>query len=165
MYDNTGNLVGSEFQDTTYNIILQEGGPMIGMNPIGNFVITWAGGSFDESDIYMKYYNVVPDFDNDGVLNEQDNCQLVTNPNQLDNDTDGFGDACDICPETVDDQSDSDSDGLGDACDPFPNESDHEKAQLRVDLTQAQADLVQAHRRDSLSQPGSPCRRMTSHKF
>ena len=72
-----------------------------------------------------------------------DNCPLVSNFEQVDTDDDGFGDACDVCPDTVDDQSDSDSNFIGDACDPFPNESDHEKAQLIIDLAQAQADLAQ----------------------
>lgn len=29
-----------------------------------------------------------------------------------------YGDACDVCPDTPDDQADTDDDGLGDACDP-----------------------------------------------
>lgn len=34
-----------------------------------------------------------------------------------DEDSDGVDDACDVCPQLVDDQSDSDGDGVGDACD------------------------------------------------
>ncbi|MBM2819992.1 MAG: type sorting protein [Nitrosarchaeum sp.] len=36
-----------------------------------------------------------PDIDFDGVPNNADNCPLVANPDQLDTDLDGFGDACD----------------------------------------------------------------------
>ena len=35
------------------------------------------------------------DYDRDGVRNIEDNCPLVSNPDQKDGDGDGFGDACD----------------------------------------------------------------------
>ena len=38
---------------------------------------------------------VDPDLDGDSILNEQDNCETVYNPNQADLDDDGQGDACD----------------------------------------------------------------------
>jgi len=39
--------------------------------------------------------DVEPDSDYDGVLNEEDNCPLSTNPDQSDIDSDGLGDVCD----------------------------------------------------------------------
>ena len=40
-----------------------------------------------------------------------------------DEDGDGIGDTCDVCPHIADpDQADSDGDGVGDACDPHPAE-------------------------------------------
>lgn len=39
----------------------------------------------------------LPDDDNDGVPNEIDNCEFVSNPDQLDLDDDGIGDLCDGC--------------------------------------------------------------------
>ena len=77
------------------------------------------------------------DSDGDGISNEEYNYALVSNPNQVDTDGDGLGDACDPdidndgvlndddnCPYLHNpDQADTDSDGLGDACDPdFDND-------------------------------------------
>ncbi|MCA9526139.1 MAG: thrombospondin type 3 repeat-containing protein, partial [Myxococcales bacterium] len=76
-----------------------------------------------------------PDLDGDGVGEldplAPDNCPAVHNPDQLDLDGDGLGDACDPdvdadgvpnlqddCPAAPNpDQADADRDGLGDACD------------------------------------------------
>jgi len=74
----------------------------------------------------------VADADLDGVMDSEDNCLGVPNPQQLDTDSDGIGDACDPdldgdqvantsdnCPTVYNfDQIDSDGDGYGDACVP-----------------------------------------------
>lgn len=39
---------------------------------------------------------VLPDTDSDGVLDPDDNCVLVPNPDQSDGDSDGYGEACDF---------------------------------------------------------------------
>ena len=65
------------------------------------------------------------DTDNDGILDESDNCPLVANAGQEDGDSDGVGDVCDNCASTANaDQADGDSDGLGDVCDGCPNSPD-----------------------------------------
>ncbi len=76
------------------------------------------------------------DLDGDGISNSTDNCPVEPNLDQLDKDSDGQGDACDLqdnrdldndlvfnvndnCPfDPNANQADQDSDGLGDACDP-----------------------------------------------
>ncbi|MBN2495577.1 MAG: thrombospondin type 3 repeat-containing protein [Deltaproteobacteria bacterium] len=77
------------------------------------------------------------DDDGDGHPDSEDNCPVVPNPAQRDEDSDGVGDACerepppsdldwdyvpnerDNCPEVFNpDQANADDDPLGDACDP-----------------------------------------------
>ncbi len=71
------------------------------------------------------------DVDGDGVVDDKDDCEQLPNPDQLDTDGDGAGDACDgdddgdgrfdeddNCPLVPNaDQKDADADGVGDACD------------------------------------------------
>ena len=51
------------------------------------------------------------DDDNDGLVNDDDNCPLISNSDQVDTDDDGQGDACD---------TDDDGDGVEDESDDFP---------------------------------------------
>lgn len=61
------------------------------------------------------------DDDNDGIEDEEDNCQFEANPEQRDADTDGVGDVCDNCVTAANpNQEDADLDGLGDVCDNCP---------------------------------------------
>tara|TARA_R110002020_G_scaffold398057_2_gene608143 strand:- start:88377 stop:91634 length:3258 start_codon:yes stop_codon:yes gene_type:complete len=71
-----------------------------------------------------------PDIDNDGINDDIDNCPLIANADQADNDVDGEGDVCDTdddndgTPDTEDafpfdptEDTDSDNDGTGDNAD------------------------------------------------
>ena len=58
------------------------------------------------------------DADADGVLDDDDNCVEVPNPDQENSDDDSHGDACDNCPlNDNEDQADEDEDGVGNVCD------------------------------------------------
>ena len=81
--------------------------------------------------VIVNFREIVIDTDTDGVANIDDNCPLIPNADQANNDADAQGDACDLdddndsvndgidnCPFIANlDQSDSDNDGQGDVCD------------------------------------------------
>jgi hypothetical protein len=59
------------------------------------------------------------DYEGDGIPDQYDNCDHITNPSQANSDGDRHGDACDNCPlVSNEDQSNVDFDWVGDACDP-----------------------------------------------
>lgn len=96
----------------------------------------WEYGDAYETGAVHIYTSSFGDTDNDNIANVRDNCPSNYNPDQLDSDGDGIGDACDPvnnidsdgdgmidaddnCPTVANtDQLDSDGDGIGDACDP-----------------------------------------------
>jgi hypothetical protein len=65
------------------------------------------------------------DRDGDGVIDADDNCIDVANPDQANGDGDAFGDACDRCLEVASDSDhDEDGDGRPDPCDACPASND-----------------------------------------
>ena len=126
-----GIILNEEFDITGIDLDVFENGDIIfNLNVIDS---AFNEGLFVFSDTIQK--NIIIDLDGDGIEDHEDNCPLTANPDQLDTDTDGTGDACDNdddgdgvedhednCPLTVNpDQADWDNDGIGDICgDPKP---------------------------------------------
>ena len=96
----------------------------------------------------MDFSPPCEDVDADGVCDDDDNCLDTANTDQRDADTDGAGDACDVCPNDptndqdldgicgADDncpdvanpgQEDTDGEGIGDACDVCPLDPDNDE--------------------------------------
>jgi hypothetical protein len=81
--------------------------------PLVNTIYGTYGGN---QDVFVVRYSCDPDLD--GNCYTIDNCPTIANPDQLDTENDGVGDACDNCPNATNpDQLDTDSDGSGDVCD------------------------------------------------
>ena len=58
------------------------------------------------------------DADDDGILDDDDNCPAQWQFSQNDSDADGIGDWCDNCPSNCNTQQlDADGDDIGDVCD------------------------------------------------
>ncbi|GEM_PF-1953529 len=74
------------------------------------YVIPGQGGGIDWKPLW--------DSDSDSIIDKEDNCPYVYNPDQLDSDLDYVGDACDNCQFNYNpSQLDSDDDLLGNNCD------------------------------------------------
>ncbi len=94
----------------------------------------FTGGHFTSTNYQIQTQTLsFPDIDGDGIVNNSDNCQFLSNRDQLNTDNDSLGDACDTDDDNdglSDDQelslgthplmADTDGDGLDDGIDPNP---------------------------------------------
>lgn len=101
----------------------------------------YCGWNIDDLEISAYVCNATADSDGDGIIDIEDNCPQVYNPDQENADSDAVGDSCDLCTDLDGDgygdpgfpanvceedncltianpaQSDVDGDGIGDSCD------------------------------------------------
>jgi hypothetical protein len=90
------------------------------------FVLAALGGCNQIFDITTTEVIASTDTDDDGLLDQEDNCPAAANLDQADFDTDGVGDACDNCPlyantpQDNEGEPDGERDEIGDDCDPNP---------------------------------------------
>lgn len=160
-----GNIAGEPLVDEAYNLLPGSPGIDIGNNTAngigdvdlygdtriqdgdGDGVATVDAGA-------LETFIDFTDDDEDGVPDFQDNCPVTANPDQLDSDEDGKGDACedgdsdgvadpvDNCPLISNtEQLDTDSDGLGDACDDT-DDSGNDNLKNVVEESSAELDRI-----------------------
>ncbi len=88
--DESGSLAGIFGNSIPHNVVID-----------GNGQIVYTSSGHNLSNIINVIENslntIVGDYDDDGILDDDDNCVDVYNPMQNDNDIDGIGDVCDPC--------------------------------------------------------------------
>jgi hypothetical protein len=109
-----GITTSSTTPDAAVNVICDDGTSGTGRHSF------WAGQWAEYSPDFnfflgadVCYVDMVPDSDNDGVGNDIDNCRHIYNPDQVDIDGDGIGEACDyMCGDANGDSVSNIADGV-----------------------------------------------------
>ncbi len=126
----TANVLDFNCDDLGANTVILSVRDTSGNVATGTAIVTVISQDIDTDGDGMRD-NCDSDDDNDGVLDQNDNCPLSANSDQADNDQDGLGDVCDPdddndgvvdqddnCPFIYNPfQEDRDNDGFGDVCD------------------------------------------------
>ena len=129
-YNDTGMTLQEE-QDLVLAHYVDDNWTDITIAPYPDTTANKICGSTDSFSFFALLQSVILDQDDDGVLDDVDNCPVDANPNQLDTDGNGHGDVCDAdidgdgvvnssdnCPVVINPlQLDFDGDQLGNVCD------------------------------------------------
>lgn len=109
----SGLPAGDDFFVNTFEFGIKSN-PYAAVGEHNDVIVTWQSTQVGSPGIFAQRYGL--DTDQDGFVDLFDNCPEIFNPDQLDDDNDGSGNPCDLCPG-FDDSLDEDGDGVPDGCD------------------------------------------------